>query len=181
MCQSRDGGIGRRAGLRIQCPKGVQVQVLFPAPTLRSLDWARDFGSGLRRPLNASSSSPVPGTNTKLSQTRIHHCPCRGGCPHLPGGAKLRKTFGEPNSPTRTLRLRSGQAVNVRAYMFTVLLRHSVRSTYGSAHTIASTPHSPAPQPRFAADCGTLAVSSRRNPGRLQIDPASDRENAGCR
>ena len=30
----RDGGIGRRAGLRIQCPKGVQVQVLFPAPTL---------------------------------------------------------------------------------------------------------------------------------------------------
>ena len=30
----RDGGIGRRAGLRIQCPKGVQVQVLFPAPGL---------------------------------------------------------------------------------------------------------------------------------------------------
>ena len=29
---SRDGGIGRRVGLRIQCPKGVQVQILFPAP-----------------------------------------------------------------------------------------------------------------------------------------------------
>ena len=28
----RDGGIGRRVGLRIQCPKGVQVQILFPAP-----------------------------------------------------------------------------------------------------------------------------------------------------
>jgi hypothetical protein len=27
--------------------KGVQVQVLFPAPALRSLDYARDFGSGL--------------------------------------------------------------------------------------------------------------------------------------
>src|SRR6266849_7134038 len=32
ICSSRDGGIGRRVGLRIQCPKGVQVQVLFPAP-----------------------------------------------------------------------------------------------------------------------------------------------------
>ena len=32
--QGRDGGIGRRVGLRIQCPKGVQVQILFPAPTL---------------------------------------------------------------------------------------------------------------------------------------------------
>ncbi len=77
-CKGRDGGIGRRAGLRIQCPKGVQVQVLFPAPEtklptllgLRSLDSARDFGSGLpfvsdetrSRPLSASSSSPVPGT-----------------------------------------------------------------------------------------------------------------------
>src|SRR6478752_7572494 len=30
--ESRDGGIGRRVGLRIQCPKGVQVQILFPAP-----------------------------------------------------------------------------------------------------------------------------------------------------
>jgi hypothetical protein len=36
--------------------KGVQVQVLFPAPTLRSLDWARDFGSGLRRPLSKRGS-----------------------------------------------------------------------------------------------------------------------------
>jgi hypothetical protein len=27
--------------------KGVQVQVLFPAPTLRSLGFARDCGSGL--------------------------------------------------------------------------------------------------------------------------------------
>ena len=73
--------------------KGVQVQVLFPAPWFevprlrsgfrqrartpaerlkfkscsrhhgsRSLGYARDFGSGLGRPLNASSSSPVPGT-----------------------------------------------------------------------------------------------------------------------
>lgn len=32
--ESRDGGIGRRVGLRIQCPKGVQVQILFPAPDL---------------------------------------------------------------------------------------------------------------------------------------------------
>ena len=30
----RDGGIGRRVGLRIQCPKGVQVQILFPAPAI---------------------------------------------------------------------------------------------------------------------------------------------------
>ena len=43
--------------------KGVQVQVLFPAPTLRSLGFARDFGTRLRRRVNASSSSPVPGTN----------------------------------------------------------------------------------------------------------------------
>ena len=32
--KSRDGGIGRRVGLRIQCPKGVQVQILFPAPAV---------------------------------------------------------------------------------------------------------------------------------------------------
>jgi hypothetical protein len=35
---SRDGGIGRRVGLRIQCPKGVQVQILFPAPAGRAKD-----------------------------------------------------------------------------------------------------------------------------------------------
>jgi hypothetical protein len=34
----RDGGIGRRVGLRIQCPKGVQVQILFPAPSSAILD-----------------------------------------------------------------------------------------------------------------------------------------------
>ncbi len=43
--------------------KGVQVQVLFPAPAFEVLRCAQDFGSGLRRPLNASSSSPVPGTS----------------------------------------------------------------------------------------------------------------------
>ena len=52
----------------------------------------------------------------------IHHRPCRGGCPHLPGGASLRKTFGELGSPIRPLRLRSGQALGVRAYMFTARL-----------------------------------------------------------
>src|SRR6185312_8894447 len=35
--ESRDGGIGRRVGLRIQCPKGVQVQILFPAPLIFSV------------------------------------------------------------------------------------------------------------------------------------------------
>src|SRR5579885_958608 len=59
--------------------KGVQVQVLFPAPASRSLGFARDFGSGLplrllrrrdSRPLNASRSSPVPGTSLHSRRTR---------------------------------------------------------------------------------------------------------------
>ena len=37
----RDGGTGRHAALRMLCPKGVQVQVLFPAPSLLL------FGDGL--------------------------------------------------------------------------------------------------------------------------------------
>ena len=49
------------------------VQIHSPRPyfQLRSLDYARDFGSGLRRPLNASSSNPFAPT-TPFPTPYIH-------------------------------------------------------------------------------------------------------------
>src|SRR6266849_2083870 len=70
MSLSRDGGIGRRAGLRIQCPKGVQVQVLFPAPR-----------SAIRQYLARGGES--------RSLTTLHPDILRGHHPPAPHGCEL--------------------------------------------------------------------------------------------
>jgi hypothetical protein len=38
---------------------------------LRSFDFAQDFGTRLRRRVNASSSSPVPGTSSEVLRFRL--------------------------------------------------------------------------------------------------------------
>ncbi len=82
----RDGGIGRRVGLRIQCPKGVQVQVLFPAPKPNPLKALSAAAPGIQ------SSSPVTPDTKRLggvtviqsSDLRMTRIPLNHGAGQMP-------------------------------------------------------------------------------------------------
>ena len=55
--------------------KGVQVQILFPAPAARSLGCARDFGSGLQ---NALYRRERRDRGENLSGAAAHSSECVG-------------------------------------------------------------------------------------------------------